>query len=153
MIKNFRNIFFVIYFCCYCCCDGFRVCERNDPSCQEPTTTGQTGISKKRENLDSDFSYPDNFKWDDMSSDDLWGWLRSQLRKDLTTFCRQNKKKQNKNDANEPSVSVVTMSSSNCDKIRTTFKGSVDKNGLPKSIGVLHALSDREIQSNPKPNR
>ncbi len=148
MIKDFLKVFLVFGFCAFSCCHGFRVCERNDPSCQEPMETD--GQNQNREILNSDFSYPDNLKWDEMSSNDLWGWLKSQLRKDLTTFCGKN---ENKNELNEPSVSIVKMSSSNCDKIKTSFKGSVDKNGLPKSIGVIHALSDKEVQSNPKANR
>ncbi len=130
-----NSILFVLMMTCLVMLtNSFRVCEKNGTTC-EKTTLGQ--------NI---FSYSDNLSWDEMSSDQLWGWLKGQLRKDLTTFCKETTRHIEDESLNEPSVSVVAKVA-NCDRQTTTFRGRVDKEGLPKGHGIIFALPDREIQT------
>jgi hypothetical protein len=110
-------------------CDGVTICERDDATC------GQ-----------SSFSYPDGLTWDESSADELWSWLRVQLRKDLKTFCSDDVSTNDISNVVEKSVSIVAKTTS-CDKTTaTTFQGSVDRNGFPKGSGFLRRMTDNEAR-------
>ena len=97
------------------------------------------------DNSTSDTS--NNDSWDESSSEEIWGWLKTQLRKDLMTFCKDGSGDENDKNLNRDSLSMVEKIYK-CEKFTTEFKGNVDKNGWPKSKGVLQALYEREFKPN-----
>jgi hypothetical protein len=94
---------------------------------------------------DTDNSSIDN--WSDSSTEEIWGWLKTQLRKDLMTFCNEEIDDKNAENLNEHFLSVI-QKLTKCETISTEFKGSFDKNDWPKNKGVLHALFEREFKQN-----
>ena len=119
--------------------DGLRVCQRDDDATCGQTTTGKKQLS---------YYNSENLNWDETSLDELWHWLKSQLRKDLRTFCVDGDVSTDDASAVDASVSIVGKTTS-CDRSTTTFQGSVDVSGFPKGPGVLHRLPENEVKNKP----
>ena len=57
----------------------FRICQ---------TSSGNEVCTK--ETCPESFSYPKDLDWDETTHSELWGWLKSQTKKEVVTFCKEN---------------------------------------------------------------
>jgi hypothetical protein len=58
---------------------SFQICQ----------TSNDNGACTKETCPDS-FSYPKDLDWDSTTHAELWGWLKSQTKKEVVTFCKEN---------------------------------------------------------------